>query len=254
MTEALIHRWMLWGFLALAVATLPVLFLVPAPYGRHAPEGSGGVRSKIGWIVMEAPSALVVLACWAAGEHRSDPGRIALLALWELHYLNRAFVFPFQRRGGERRMPWGIVAGAFAFTSINGYLNGRWLFSFAPPEAYGAAWLADPRFVTGALLFLVGFAINQSADRVLFRLRVPGETGYKIPQGGLYRFVSCPNYLGEIVEWCGFALCSFSLPGLVFAVWTIANLVPRAVMHHRWYRSTFPDYPAERRAIVPFVL
>ncbi len=28
-------------------------------------------------------------------------------------------------------------------------------------------------------------------------LREPGENGYKIPHGGGYRFISCPNYLGD---------------------------------------------------------
>ena len=203
---------------------------------------------------MEAPSALVPLACWLVGEHRGDPARLLLLALWELHYVHRAFVFPFRRRGGERRMPVSIPAMAFVFTTINATLNGRWLFHFAPAGAYGAAWLGDPRFLVGAALFLAGYAVNQQSDAILFRLRKPGEKGYKIPRGGLYRFVSCPNYFGEIVEWCGWAVASWSLPGLVFALWTIANLLPRAVSNHRWYKKTFADYPEERRALIPFVL
>ena len=81
----------------------------------------------------------------------------------------------------------------------------------------------------------------------------PPVHSHFISREGLYRFVSCPNYLGEVVEWCGFALLTFSLPGLLFAVWTAANLVPRARTHHEWYRRTFPEYPAGRKAIIPFV-
>ena len=62
-----------------------------------------------------------------------------------------------------------------------------------------------------------------------------------------------PNYLGEIVVWSGWALATWSLPGLAFAVWTIANLAPRARSHHTWYQETFPDYPAERKALVPWM-
>jgi len=84
-------------------------------------------------------------------------------------------------------------------------------------------------------------------------LRAPGERGYKIPHGGLYRFVSAPNYFGELVEWSGFALAAWSPAALVFVVWTAANLAPRAWANHRWYRRTFADYPTGRRALVPFL-
>ena len=66
--------------------------------------------------------------------------------------------------------------------------------------------------------------------------------------------MSCPNYLGEIVEWIGWAILTWSLAGASFAVWTAANLAPRALSNHRWYREQFTDYPPARRALIPFVL
>ena len=74
-----------------------------------------------------------------------------------------------------------------------------------------------------------------------------------MPHGELYRWISCPNYLGELIEWAGWAVATWSLPGLGFAVWTAANLVPRARANHRWYRSHFADYPNERKALIPGV-
>jgi steroid 5-alpha-reductase/3-oxo-5-alpha-steroid 4-dehydrogenase 1 len=161
-------------------------------------------------------------------------------------------IFPFQLRGGTARMPLLIALFAFTFNLVNGYLNGRYLFQIGPH--YPPEWLLDPRFIVGALLFAGGYIINRHADATLMRLRDSGEPGYKIPHGGLYRFISCPNYFGEVIEWSGWALATWSLPGLAFAVWTVANLVPRARSHHRWYRETFPDYPRERRAVIPFLL
>ncbi len=105
--------------------------------------------------------------------------------------------------------------------------------------------------ILGLTLFLAGFMINRWADRVLQNLRQPGEKGYKIPFGGLYRWISCPNYLGEIIEWAGWAIATWSLPGLAFAIWTFANLAPRARAHHAWYHQNFPDYPTERKALFP---
>ena len=92
---------------------------------------------------------------------------------------------------------------------------------------------------------------NRQADHTLRSLRRPGKSGYRIPHGGLYRWVSCPNYLGEIVEWTGWAVMTWSLAGLSFAVWAAANLAPRAWAHHAWYRKYFAEYPPERRALLP---
>ncbi|MCX7912842.1 MAG: 3-oxo-5-alpha-steroid 4-dehydrogenase [Dehalococcoidales bacterium] len=145
-------------------------------------------------------------------------------------------------------MPVVIIGFGFIFNIMNGYLNGRYIFTFA--SAYTNSWLADPRFITGLAVFIIGFIINRGADRTLRDLRRTDD-GYRIPSGGLYRWISCPNYLGEILTWLGWALATWSLPGLAFAVWTAANLVPRARSHHTWYRKHFPDYPPDRKALLP---
>jgi protein-S-isoprenylcysteine O-methyltransferase Ste14 len=252
MSERDLYDGFLVAWLLLSGFTLVFLLVKSAPYGRHAREGWGPkVSSRTGWILMEAPAALVIaLFFWLA----PPVGRLPwlFLGLWELHYLNRAFVFPFRMRGGHKPMPLVVALMGVAFNAGNGYLNGRGLTVFQP--AWGERWTSDPRFVVGVALFFAGFAINLHADQVLFNLRKPGETGYKIPRGGLYRFVSCPNYLGEILEWSGFAVATWTPGAAAFAVWTAANLIPRAITHHRWYRSTFPDYPAARRAILPFLV
>ena len=59
---------------------------------------------------------------------------------------------------------------------------------------------------------------------------------------------------GEILQWFGFALASWSLAGLAFALYTAANLVPRALASHAWYRQQFQEYPESRKAVIPFLL
>ncbi len=78
-------------------------------------------------------------------------------------------------------------------------------------------------------------------------------TGYQIPNGGLYKLVSCPNYLGETIEWTGYAITTNSLAGFAFAFYTFANLAPRAQHHHKWYKERFADYPANRKAYIPYL-
>lgn len=253
-TEADLYPLVLYGFLAVAALTFPLLFFISAPYGRHARDGWGPkINATLAWVLMEAPSPIVFGLCWLVGEptRRWSIAGLAFLVLWETHYLNRTFVFPFRRRGGQKDMPLSIALTALTFNLFNAYVNGRWLFLIGP--ARGVEWLRDPRFLVGAAMFAFGFFVNQQSDHILFHLRKPGETGYKIPRGGFYRFVSCPNYFGEIVEWTGFAILTWSPGAVAFVLWTIANLMPRARTHHQWYRDKFPDYPPERRAIFPLI-
>jgi len=197
---------------------------------------------------MESVSPIMLVVFTMRGETIAPPV-LLLTGLWVLHYVYRAVVYPFRAKWSSKQMPVVIMVSAIFFNSVNGGLNGSAFSTLDTSEFWTSpfTWL-------GLVLFLSGLWINLRSDRTLLQLRGDGDTGYRIPQGGLYRWISCPNYLGEIIEWTGFAIMASTLPALSFAIWTIANLVPRAISHHRWYLSKFPDYPSDRRAILPFLV
>ena len=235
MTEYLIYKILLITIFALALIIFPTLLFIPAPYGRHNRPGWGpAINARLGWVIMESFAGIVFVLCFAFGNRKTSVVPLLFLIMWLTHYLHRAYVYPLRMRAREKQMPVLIVLLALTYNIINGYLNGRYIFAFSPD--YPVSWIKDPRFITGFLLFAVGFAINLHSDGVLRNLRASGGSGYKIPRRGLFEYISSPNYLGEIVEWCGWALATWSLPGLAFALFTIANLVPRARFHHEWYR------------------
>ena len=252
MTEEQLHGMLVWGVLVVAILTVPYLMRKAAPYGRHyAGTGWGPhIPTRLAWVFMELPAPVVFLGVFLTGKHAFEVVPLLFLAMWQVHYLNRTFVFPFRVRAGGRKTPLVVVASGFFFNAINAYINARFVSEFGE---YAAGWLTDPRFLAGALIFLAGLALNLHADNTLMHLRRPGETGYSMPQGGAFRFVSCPNYLGEILEWLGWAIATWSLCGLAFMLFTVANLAPRARSNHRWYVETFDDYPAQRRALIPGV-
>jgi 3-oxo-5-alpha-steroid 4-dehydrogenase 1 len=251
-SELQIHTWATWAELALALVTLISVFVISAPYGRHMRKGWGPeIGARAGWVLMEAPTVLVFLGVYLFGDQRFELVPLLLLGLWQFHYVRRTFVYPFLLRGQEgKTMPLFIALSGVGFNTLNATINARWIGHFGDYSD----WLSQPWLYLGAAVFLAGWGINVWADKVLRELRRPGETGYKIPQGGLYEVVSCPNYLGEILEWTGWAIATLSLPGLAFALYTVANLGPRALTNHRWYQDRFPDYPARRKALIPFVL
>jgi 3-oxo-5-alpha-steroid 4-dehydrogenase 1 len=148
-----------------------------------------------------------------------------------------------------KKMPVIIMLSAMLFNTVNGSLIGIWFADFAH---YPDSWYCSPSFIIGILLFLGGMLVNWQADYILIGLRKKGDTDYQIPQSGLFSLISSPNLFGEIIEWGGFALLTWSLPALAFFIWTCANLVPRAMANHRWYKTTFPDYPAKRKILLPY--
>lgn len=240
-------------FLLAAPVVCISLLVVQAPYGRYQRTGWGPVvNSRIGWLVMEAPASLAFTFFYFSGRNAGSMVSLVLFFLWQIHYVDRAFRYPFLMRSRPGAgLPLVVVLLGVSFNLGNSYINGIWIGEYG---SYEVNWLGSPQFLSGCVLFAAGYLLNRWSDRVLRRLRSSSPLDYQIPRGGAFELVSAPNYLGEIVMWSGFALMSWSLPALSFALFTVANLAPRALSHHAWYRKSFAGYPARRKALIPFVL
>ena len=242
----------IYAWIALALVTLFVLTRISAPYGRHARDGWGPqISARLGWFLMEVVSPLAFVGCFLVGS-RTNIEAYVFMALYVGHYAYRSLVYPWLVSAGAKRMPISVMLMAVVFNLVNGTINGGWLY-VQEPLSDQSQW-SDFHFVFGVSVMITGFIVHVKADAILRNLRAVHGAGYHIPKGFLYRFVSCPNYLGEMIQWVGWAIAVNSLAGVSFAVWTVANLLPRALSHHRWYRQKFADYPSERKAVIPFVL
>lgn len=240
-----------WTLLALAL--FPIQLRVAAPYGRHTRTDWGpSIANRLGWCLMESVSLVVFVSLFLSGPGEKTVPMWIFFALWTAHYVNRGLIFPWRTHTEGKTIPLAIVGSAVGFNLVNAGLNG--LFLGWSGAVYPAAWLMDPRFIVGLVVFVGGAAINLWSDNRLIGLRADGRQGYTIPRGGLFEWVSCPNHMGEIIQWSGFALMCWNLPALSFAIWTAANLIPRTLAHHAWYQRTFPDYPPGRRAVIPALL
>jgi 3-oxo-5-alpha-steroid 4-dehydrogenase 1 len=242
-----------WIWIAIAVVLFPIMLKVTQPYGRHSKTNWGPmINNRLGWFVMELPSLVVFGYYLFFIENWFNLIILISALLWGLHYVHRVLIFPLQIRTARKKIPLVIVVFAVFFNIVNGFLNGYWLLHFA--TEYKPGFLSDFRITAGVVLFLTGFIINKYHDNLLISLRSAAGNGYKIPYGGLFKYVSCPNFLGEIISWAGFALVVLNLPSLSFLVWTIVNLSSRALDHHRWYLKEFPDYDRGRKAIIPWLI
>ncbi len=240
-----------WGWIVLGLIIFVALNFITAPYGRHTKKGWGPlIDNKLGWFLMEFFALVVLFYFILTGENKQSLVNWVIVGLFTLHYLHRSIIFPLRIKTKGKKMPVSIIGMGLIFNLVNGFLIGYYYGNF---KVYETAWLQSPQFITGSVIFVIGTFINLQSDNTLIGLRKPGETGYKIPHGGLFEYISCPNLFGEVVEWLGFAILSWNLPGFAFFIWTFANLIPRAIAHHQWYLQKFDDYPKERKAVIPFL-
>ncbi|MDO4758839.1 MAG: DUF1295 domain-containing protein [Rikenellaceae bacterium] len=239
---------------ALAVVVFVALHFVEAGYGYlFNPKFGRPIANKVGWVLMESPVFIAMIVLWWLSDRRFEAGPLALLLLFQSHYFHRSFIFPMRLRGNSK-MPLGIVVMGMLFNTLNALMQGGWIFYLAP-ETFYVDWLAKPCFWIGAVIFLVGMAINLHSDHIIRSLRKEGDTRHYIPYGGMFRYVTSANYFGEVTEWVGFAIASWSWAGVVFVLWTFANLAPRAASLRRRYEQEFGEEftRLNRKRIIPFI-
>lgn len=240
---------------ALALAVMIALYRVRAGYGVFFTRRWGpSVNNRAGWVLMEAPVFIAMTILWLGSGRRFEVVPLCFFLLFQLHYFQRSFVFPFLIQG-KSRMPLSIVLMGAVFNTLNALMQGGWIFYVSPAGRYPESWLLSPQFIAGTILFFTGMAINIHSDKIIRRLRKPGDRGHYIPRGGMFRYVSSANYFGEVVEWTGFALLTWSWAGAVFAWWTLANLTPRAAALYDNYEATFGNEftRLHRKRILPFI-
>ena len=238
-----------------AVCMFLGLFFIDAGYGKfYNPKWGPSVDNHLGWILMEAPVFIALLALWWLSDRRTDPVRIVFLILFEVHYFHRSFIFPMQIRG-RNLMPLSIILMGAVFNTLNAFMQGGWIFYISPEEMYPAGWLGSLPFLLGTAIFIFGMAVNIGSDTIIRNLRKPGDTAHYLPKGGMFRYVTSANYFGEFMEWVGLAILTWSWSGAVFALWTFANLAPRAARIYKKYSVEFPDeLDTERtKRMIPFI-
>lgn len=255
-------------------------YVIVSPFGKHAPSANAKkslksiifqprMNARLGWILFETPNLFWVVVSlknhdselignwpYTRTEFKSNGrGMInansILLFLFASHYVNRSIIYPLKKSNKSQPIPLIVVLAGFAFTNFNGYLQTK---SLCKDYLYPDSYHIKPQFILSVILFLIGARMNVNSDAILRDLRNQNK-GYQIPRGSLFEYVSSANLFGEIIEWFGFAAATgFSYSAVAFFVYTLGNLIPRALATHEWYLNKFEDYPKNRKALIPLIL
>ncbi len=255
----------LWAMVGMAVVVFISLFFVDAGYGMlMSPKWGKGINNKLGWFLMEFPVFLAMIILWLVSPHRGDLVPMLFLLIFEIHYFQRAIIFPWIMKGNKSRMSLAVMLSGILFNILNAMMQGYWIFFESYNVDYHAfglsysdtAWLSSPHFIIGVIIFLLGFYVNLRSDYIIRHLRKSEEdTKHYLPEGFMFEYVTSANYLGEMMEWLGFAILTWSFAGLVFFIWTFANLVPRANALYKRYKQEFgPEMERKKlKRVFPFV-
>lgn len=212
------------------------------------------------WIlVRKLPSSLITQALFGSVEAAKTSQSTMcwqdlLAAMFTAHFLKRELETMFVHRFGNDTMP---LTNIFKNSGYY-WLFALWIAHTTLHPLYTVPASATQRY-TGVAMFVVSELMNLKAHMDLRNLRPAGTRIRKVPQGIMFKFISCPNYFFEILGWVGFTLASQSVAAAAFTFVGAAQMTVWAIQKHKRYLREFDGiegrelYPRNRKILVPFL-
>jgi len=169
--------------------------------------------------------------------------------LWMTHYTKRLLETIFVHEFGTLTMP-----------VFNLFKNCLYYWSFAAAVGYNvnipnAQDLPSWHLYLGFPWFCVFMLLNFLCHLRLKYMRPKGTNDFVIPHGGLFEYITCPNYFCEIMTWFGFnILTGFTPAGIAFNIVGAAQMVKWATERREKFIKLFGSkWPKKRWVLFPFI-
>lgn len=246
-----------WVAIAFA-ASLPLFFITEATgwlslgYSKFARRNQRySVRSQLGMFAIYFPAAVIYPSIHVLGDGAATTWHLVAMALIVVHFGKRCLEVLFVHRYSGVMNGWTVITICLLYSAVS-WLLGEIATREVPAELVASAHL-DRLLPVGLAVWLIGTGINLYHHVLLARLRKPGDKTYRVPSGGLFRFVACPHYLGEIIAWWGYALIFQHAAAVAVTATMTAYLMGRSHNTRKWYRSHVEGVPSSWRRLVPSV-
>ncbi|GAB4485241.1 MAG: hypothetical protein Fur0016_10070 [Anaerolineales bacterium] len=210
-------------------------------YSKFRPER--GMDARLGMFALYFLPILAALAFSLPYLATSTLVQAIVLAALLGHFAKRCLEVLFLHKYSGPIDPFTTLAIGSFYSLVAGFISflNQW------PLAAADNW-----FWLGLFLFVFGETANFHHHKILAALR-RDTLGYVIPRGGWFEYVACPHYFFEIVAWVGILLLSRHLFALVALVGMAGYLLARSRKTLAWYREKFPNFPKNRKALIPFL-
>jgi len=170
-----------------------------------------------------------------------------LFFLFVLHFIKRELETLFVHKFSKGTMP------IFNLFKNSGY------YSFC--GWYIAYFVLHPLYISPPIeliyllipFYLLMMIFNFYSHYILANLRTGDSKERFIPKGFLFEYVSCPNYLFEIVQWFIYSIMTLSISAVVFLILGGGQMTIWALGKHSAYKKEFKDYPKNRKVLIPFI-
>ena len=237
----------------------PLFFVLEATalfsfgYSKFADrEQQRALPSRLGMFIIYFPAVVIFPAAYVIF---GNPGTIwhwLVMAGMSIHFGKRCLETLFLHKYSGVMNLFTALAVCSLYSLLSGLL-GVLAATEVPAELVNSDAF-HPWTLTGVTLFVVGLFGNLYHHWLLANLREPGETGYKLPTGGLFPWVACPHYLLELVGWYGYALVFHHAAAWAVVLTMTAYLAGRSHNTVKWYRDRLGDeVPPDWRRLVPFI-
>ena len=130
-----IYNIFLWVMIAIAIVVFVALYFVKAGYGKFISDKWGWmINNKLGWVLMEAPVCLLMIVFWWVSDRTWEIAPLVIFIIFEIHYVQRAFIFPCLIRG-KSKMPISVMLMGIVFNIANAIMQGYWTLPSPPTPA-----------------------------------------------------------------------------------------------------------------------
>lgn len=233
--------YLVFGLFAVFLGLIDYYELLPMKYSKFGTKK--GVPSRLGMVTLYFFPLIV--ATLAARPYFSSANTIQWVVYGAvmLHFTKRTLESLLLHKYSGRIAPltFGIIVIAYAL--MGGMIS--WL-NVEPLQNM------DILFYLGFLFVLVGEIGNFYHHRLLANLRT-GKEKYYIPKGGWFEYATCPHYFFELVVWLGIFFLSRHFFTLLVFIAMLSYLTARSIKTRQWYRNRFPNYPKDRKYMIPFL-